>query len=70
MSELTAKELNNKIVLLRKVVITARVHLIRKLIAQIKRITKGNDEKKKKRIVKYEKEIQAIKVRFFFKKKL
>lgn len=64
MADLTAKELNKQIVLLRKVVIAARIHAIQRLIKLIKRISNGNDEKKKRRIPKYEHEMAAIKVFF------
>lgn len=64
MADLTAKELNKQIVSLRKVVRAARIHAIQRLIKLIKRISNGNDEKKKRRIPKYEHEMAAIKVFF------
>uniref|UniRef100_A0A915D0T8 Serum response factor-binding protein 1 n=1 Tax=Ditylenchus dipsaci TaxID=166011 RepID=A0A915D0T8_9BILA len=61
MSELTAKELNNVIVNLRDVVGGAIVRASRKLIAQMRRYEKARNQKKKKRIQKYEAEMAAMK---------
>ncbi|KAI1718102.1 serum response factor-binding protein 1 [Ditylenchus destructor] len=60
MSELTAKELNNVITNLRPVIKAAKVHVTRNNIRQIQRYKGGKDEKKKKRIQRYEHEMQAI----------
>ncbi|KAI1731426.1 serum response factor-binding protein 1 [Ditylenchus destructor] len=61
MSELTAKELNNVITNIRPVIKAAKVHVTRNNIRQIQRYKDGKDEKKKKRIQRYEHEMQAIK---------